>query len=172
MEYLIDKLNHFNKSNFPVDRVTKFLENKTLNQSEISDYALFKNEKYSRNLVYKDKDFEVLIVCWGPGQCAPIHGHEGEKCWMRIESGSLQITNYRLLSLHPLSLEMINQDDLDSGSLDGPADIHSVKNISNQKAVSLHIYTKPFAQCDIYLPEKGVIERKSLVYDSINKIPC
>ena len=44
MEYLIDKLNHFNKSNFPVDRVTKFLENKTLNQSEISDYALFKNE--------------------------------------------------------------------------------------------------------------------------------
>ena len=172
MEYLINKLSHFNKSNFPVDRVTKFLENKTLNQSEISDYALFKNEKYSRNLVYKDKDFEVLVVCWGPGQCAPIHGHEGEKCWARVESGNLHIGNYQMLSNSPLELNMINELSCDAGYLDGPADIHSVKNISEDFSTSLHIYAKPYDACDIYDVEKGIIERKKLGYYSIDGKIC
>ena len=38
----------------------------------------------------------------------------------------------------------------DKGFLDGPAEIHSVENIFNEPAVSLHIYAKPFDACDIY----------------------
>ena len=91
MQQLINQLNHFNEQGFPKQLVTKSLENKLLDHSEISEYLLFKEDKYSRNLVHKDINFEVLLVCWQPGQTAPIHGHEGEKCWMRIESGSLQI---------------------------------------------------------------------------------
>ena len=91
---------------------------------------------------------------------------------MRIEAGSLQISNYRLLSSNPISLKLLSQDHLDEGCLDGPAEIHSVENISNENAISLHVYTKPFNKCDVFYPEKGTVERKSLAYDSINKIPC
>jgi len=66
----------------------------------------------------------------------------------------------------------LSQDHLDEGCLDGPAEIHSVENISNENAISLHVYTKPFNKCDVFYPEKGIVERKSLAYDSINKIPC
>ena len=172
MKILINQLNKFNLKNFPTNEVSKFLDKKTLNKNEINDYSLFLNHKYARNLVYKDRNFEILVVCWKPGQKAPIHGHEGEKCWMRIEAGSLQISNYRLLSSNPISLKLLSQDHLDEGCLDGPAEIHSVENISNENAISLHVYTKPFNKCDVFYPEKGIVERKSLAYDSINKIPC
>jgi predicted metal-dependent enzyme (double-stranded beta helix superfamily) len=172
MQQLINQLNHFNEQGFPKQLVTKSLENKLLDLSEISEYLLFKEHKYSRNLVHKDINFEVLLVCWQPGQIAPIHGHEGEKCWMRIESGSLQISNYNLISEKPLKLKKISQIDLEPGALDGPAEIHSVRNVSDKKAISLHIYTKPFAECDVFYPEEGIIDRKSLGYDSIDKIPC
>ena len=58
------------------------------------------------------------------------------------------------------------------GYLDGPAEIHSVENIFDQPAVSLHIYAQPFSECDIYCLDVGRIERVALVYDSINKELC
>ena len=40
------------------------------------------------------------------------------------------------------------------GFLDGPADIHSVENLTSQYATSLHVYAKPYDACDIYDIEK------------------
>ena len=66
MQQLINQLNHFNEQGFPEQLVTKSLENKLLDLPEISEYLLFKEHKYSRNLVHKDINFEVLLVCWQP----------------------------------------------------------------------------------------------------------
>jgi predicted metal-dependent enzyme (double-stranded beta helix superfamily) len=91
---------------------------------------------------------------------------------MRVESGSLQVCNYQLDSEEPLTLSMVDLVKGDKGYLDGPAEIHSVANIFSKPAVSLHVYAKPFAQCDIYCLETGTIKRIELVYDSIYKDPC
>ena len=53
-----------------------------------------------------------------------------------------------------------------------PADIHSVENIQDEPAISLHLYTKPFGECDIYCIDKGTIERVPLVYDSMYTELC
>ena len=60
----------------------------------------------------------------------------------------------------------------EKGYLDGPADIHSVENVYNEPAVSLHIYAKPFSECDIYCLDSGKIKRVELAYDSMHKEPC
>ena len=143
-----------------------------MQKNVLNEYVGFKTEKYARHLVHKDKDFEILVVCWNPGQNAPIHGHEGEKCWMRVESGALQVCNYKLDSVEPLALSMTNIIKGEKGYLDGPADIHSVENVYNEPAVSLHIYAKPFSECDIYCLDSGKIKRAELAYDSMHKEPC
>ena len=125
-----------------------------------------------KNLIYKEDDFEILLVCWKAGQVAPIHGHEGEKCWMRVESGALQICNYKLDSIKPLELTMTGVIKGEAGYVDGPADIHSVENVNDEPAVSLHVYAKPFGQCDIYDLDDGIIRRLELTYDSMYKKPC
>ena len=172
MNDLISQLKKYALEDYPIPLVTEFLNEYKLPDKELNDYLHFKDNKYARNLVYKDKDFEILIVCWHPEQIAPIHGHEGEKCWMRVEIGSLNICNYKLKSIDPLSLSMVNQIKGDAGFLDGPAEIHSVENAFDEDAISLHVYTKPFSECDIYNLDTGKIDRVELAYDSIDKQLC
>lgn len=64
MNDLIRNLNDFVSENFPVDKVTPFLTDYDLKSDVIKKYCFFKDDKYSRNLVYKDEHFELLIVCW------------------------------------------------------------------------------------------------------------
>ena len=91
---------------------------------------------------------------------------------MRVEVGSLNICNYKLESIDPLSLSMVNQIKGDAGFLDGPAEIHSVENTFDEDAISLHVYAKPFSECDIYNLDTGKIDRVELAYDSIDKQLC
>ena len=169
---VINKLKEFSKEDFPVPEVSSYLLNLNIDQEELKKYLLRADDHYTRNLIHRDRDFEIMIICWPPNTSAPIHGHEGEKCWMRVESGALRVSNYLLQSLDPLTLNMTEQIKGESGHLDGPAEIHSVENVYSEDAVSLHVYAKPFSKCDIYCLETGTVERVKLVYDSIDKQLC
>ena len=172
MEKLISQLKEYARQDFPVPEISKLLRQYILSETDLNDYKKFKIDKYARHLVHKDDDFEIIIVCWQAGQKAPIHGHEGEKCWMRVEAGALQVCNYQLDSEKPLTLSMLDLVKGEKGYLDGPAEINSVENVFEQPAVSLHIYAKPFAECDIYCLDTGTIKKVELVYDSMYKEPC
>ena len=52
------------------------------------------------------------------------------------------------------------------GHVDGPADIHAVETVGAD-AVSLHVYVKPYDECDIYDLAQGVVRRVQLTYDSV-----
>ena len=172
MDDLIIQLKKFATEDFPVSSVSDYLNDYSLSNEILNEYAHFKDQKYCRNLVHKENDFEIILVCWKAGQVAPIHGHEGEKCWLRVESGALQICNYKLDSIKPLELTMTGVIKGEAGYVDGPADIHSVENVNDEPAVSLHVYAKPFGQCDIYDLDDGIIRRLELTYDSMYKKPC
>ena len=172
MDNLINQLKKFAIEDFPIGKVSEYLNNYSISNENFNDYIHFKDEKYCRNLIHKEADFEIMLVCWKAGQVAPIHGHEGEKCWMRVESGALKISNYTLESIDPLLLNMADQIKGETVHLDGPAEIHSVENVYSEDAVSLHVYAKPFSKCDIYCLDTGTVERVKLVYDSIDKQLC
>ncbi len=148
----------------------RYLSGTLIKPDSLETYISFRPDLYTRNLVYKDETFELLVICWGVGQRAPIHGHEGEFCWARVERGSLRITNYRELSETPLVLDKIGESvNAEQGYLDGPADIHEVENLASfeQAAVSLHVYSRPYSECDIYDLAKGEKRRIRLDYDTM-----
>jgi len=169
---IIDKLKVFAQNNFPVPEVSTYLLGLNLNENELKFYSFHEESFYTRNLIYKDSDFELMIICWPPNTTAPIHGHEGEKCWARVQKGQLQICNYEEISVDPLELKMTQKLSCSSGFLDGPADIHSVENLSDKIAISLHVYAKPYDACNIYDTENGKIDRMKLNYYSINGVIC
>ena len=136
MENLINEIKKLSKHDFPEDDVYDLLEGSRLSQKDIQDYILFNPDKYTRHLIHREESFELLVMCWRPGQKAPVHGHEGEKCFMRVEKGTLQFTNYTLESTTPLRLTISDTVKGDPGFLDGPADLHSVENIFQNKVVS------------------------------------
>ncbi len=165
MQDLIDKLHEFAEQDFPVAEVSSYLESYKFFDNDRNRYTFFNDDFYTRNLVFRDVHFEILVLCWSPGQVAPVHGHEGEKCWARVESGKLQFCNYAIQS-EPAELTMTEQLAGDKGFLDGPAELHSVENIFDSRAISLHVYAKPFDACDIYNLEEKTVNRVTLQYHS------
>jgi NitT/TauT family transport system ATP-binding protein len=147
--------------------VQAFLNTHLIDSDSLAPYLRFAPERYTRHLVFKSSAVELLVLCWPRGSRAPIHGHEGELCWARVERGVLRFSSYRELSRQPLRLEPIGQPlDGKPGHVDGPADIHAVETVG-EDAVSLHVYVKPYDECDIYDPAQGVVRRVRLTYDSV-----
>lgn len=170
MNNFVDHLEAMARTGFDVDEVQAYLQETLIEPPSLEFYVTYRPQHYTRNLVHKTEAFEILVICWRTGQKAPIHGHEGELCWARVEQGKLRFTNYRLVSENPLLLEPLGSPvDGKAGHLDGPADIHAVENPVgfSDKAASLHVYSRPYAECDIYDLARGEKRRVQMAYDTM-----
>jgi NitT/TauT family transport system ATP-binding protein len=146
--------------------VGRFLTTARVETASLEGLVRFAPGRYTRHLVYKDPAVEILVLCWARGASAPIHGHEGEFCWARVERGRLAFRSYRELSRAPLRLEPLGGEVHGGpGYVDGPADIHEV-HAPREDAVSLHVYCRPYEECDIYDLAQGAVRRVRLSYDS------
>ena len=172
MDSFIKSLKSCAERDFPINEVSALILNSQFSNKLLNKYSHFNKKIYTRNMIYKDSTFEVLLICWSAGQMAPIHGHEGEKCWFKILSGSLDIYNYELETLKPLKLKKLGKITASSGYLDGPADIHSINNCYKNPVITLHIYAKPYDSCDIYDLKTNQIQRLKMNYYSINGKLC
>ncbi len=58
-------------------RMQDILNRLAVTAKEVQPHALFSEKRYARNLVYKDREFEIMIMCWKAGQRSSIHDHAG-----------------------------------------------------------------------------------------------
>ncbi|MFQ6022747.1 MAG: cysteine dioxygenase family protein [Acidiferrobacterales bacterium] len=171
MKRFVDDLEGMALSGFEVNEVHSYLAETMIEPASLDSCITYRRDRYTRNLVHKTEALEILVICWGEGHKAPVHGHEGELCWARVERGKLRFTNYQLVSEDPLVLESIGDPvDGEAGYLDGPADIHAVENPLDfaAKAASLHVYSRPYPECDIYDLAQGERRRVRMVYDTMH----
>lgn len=170
MDHFVETLKSMAADTFNQADVQAYLEQTRISAETLRPYLHYNPGHYTRNLVHKSAAFEILVICWGIGQQAPIHGHEGELCWARVERGKLRFTNYQLVSESPLRLQLLNAAvDGVAGHLDGPADLHAVENCAafGGNAASLHVYSRPYSECDVYDPIRGEKQRVRMAYDTV-----
>ncbi|MAV96861.1 MAG: hypothetical protein CMG06_06970 [Candidatus Marinimicrobia bacterium] len=172
IDTLINDMRLFARDNFHVQTVSSYLSKLNLRTEDLKNFNHQIQDSYTRNLIHREQDFEIMLVCWPPHSSAPIHGHEGEKCWARVQTGQLNICNYEEVSRKPLSLKKIQELKCSPGFLDGPADIHSVENVSDEFATSLHVYAKPYDECEIFDLEEGLVRRTKMDYHTIDGMLC
>ena len=53
------------------------------------------DDEYARNLVLRTPHFELLVLCWRPGQHSTIHDHAGALNAIRVRSGELTSRVFR-----------------------------------------------------------------------------
>lgn len=170
MESFVRELEAQAAGGFDAAKVESYLKETLIEPTSLERYITYRPDHYTRNLVHNITAFELLVICWDIGQTAPVHGHEGELCWARVERGKLKFSNFREVSEAPLVVEPVGDPVVGGvGCLDGPADIHAVENPVEfgEKAASLHLYSKPYQECDIYDLERGEKRRVQLSYDTL-----
>ena len=144
------------------DQVNRYVRTNLVSRESLEPYAFFERDHYTRNLIFKNDLFEVMALCWEPGQISRMHNHRDQQCWMVMADGRLENVNYRISErdaeagtcrVQPSTSLLITREQPMTVDEDEP--VHQVTNCmhANQRALSVHIYSKPFDTCEIYTPQ-------------------
>jgi cysteine dioxygenase len=156
-----------------VDAVHRFLHDHPVDPDSLSPYLVWDRQHYTRNLIDKSDLYELIAICWEVGQVSSIHNHRDQNCWMAAPMGRLMVQNYRVLwqdedagkcKLEPAdTLEMNAQNPVAVNPLEP---VHRVYNPPDfqQRAVSLHVYSRPFDSCVVYSDQQGTCGTIKLHY--------
>jgi len=147
-----------------VDQIIRFLENTPVASETLAPYLTWDRQHYTRNLVDKTPLYELVAICWEVGQASSIHNHREQNCWMAVPIGRLRVENYHVVSqdLEHGTCQLKTADTVEMNprqpcAVDPMEPVHRVYNPRefNQRAVSLHVYSRPFDTCVVYSQEQG-----------------
>ena len=98
------------------------------------------NTGYVKTKLYNNDKIEVFIIIWYPNSSIDFHDHSANGCFMKILQGQL------LENLISPIMTPITQHQLETGNVSylcNSIGYHSLKNITNNIAVSINIYSPP-----------------------------
>jgi cysteine dioxygenase len=181
VENLISGLRAISDDDFTCQKVYEYLGENPVEVDSITKYFLWRPEHYTRNLIYKDDRFEMMAVCWESGQESRVHNHADQKCWMTVPVGRLRGQNFKPVELDEstshcklVETETFELSECLAAKVELEEPIHQILNLAEygQRAVSLHIYSKPIESCLAYCRDTDSFKEVHLSYTSIGGKPC
>ena len=181
IENLIEGLKEIPDAEFKCDNVYQFLAKHPVEVDSISPFFHWSEKFYTRNLIYKDERFELMVLCWNYGQVSRIHNHADQMCWMTVPVGKLRGQNFRAVEMDEekgfcklAETDMFDLSDCLASKVELEEPIHQILNLPefNERAVSVHIYSKPFEKCLSYCRDTDTFKEVNLAYSSIDGKLC
>jgi cysteine dioxygenase len=164
--------------NFMLEEVQDFILHHAVRPESLEKYLFFSKGSYTRNLIFKNDMFECMAICWEVGQFSRIHNHRDQNCWMSAPIGRLKVQNFRVQdrrsdsehcgTCNLVATDIYEMDAAHPASVNPLEPVHQVLNLPefNQRAVSIHVYSKPFDMCEVYYRDKGTYADVPLHYTS------
>ena len=142
---LIDSLNN----NYVDGSIKNFVDILSdYNGVDWQKYISFKEESYSKNLIYKNDKFDMYLVCWKSDDKTPLHDHSKNGCVFKVLQGKI---NEYLYCPDSLKKQCKNEFSKNNTSyIDNENHYHVMHNESNEITISLHIYSPPNYKIKIY----------------------
>src|SRR5687767_9236575 len=183
----VDHLRSLESEPITRDRMLEFMLETRVERKSLDPYVHFRADMYTRNLVYRDDQVELMAVCWQPGQRTVIHTHNGQLGWMGVEQGALAVVNYKWIGCNASENQNVAGMDCLAGATEldidrrevqecypgGPINtvdkvqtIHQVVVQGKEPVISLHVYSRPIDSCVAFDMEKRTCYRRVLQYYS------
>ena len=158
------------------EEIRSFLAESPVDIASLERYLTWDGQHYTRNLIDKTHLYELIAICWEVGQASSVHNHRDQNCWMAAPMGKLIVENFRMgfqdLRSGRCHLEPSDTVELSAANpcaVDPKEPVHRVLNPreANERAVSLHVYSRPFDTCVVYSPEQGTCGEIQLHYTTM-----
>lgn len=163
-----------------VDGMERFIASRHVDPASLEPFLFWSKQHYTRNLVDDTDLYNLIAICWEPGQGSSIHNHKGQNCWMSAPVGRLIVQNYRVvaedLGRNYCEIDPTEKFEIYSErpcAVQAQTPVHAVYNPREfgQRAVSLHLYSRPYNSCIVYSLEKNTCGEIKLHYTSRHGIP-
>ncbi|MGA3088584.1 MAG: cysteine dioxygenase family protein [Terriglobales bacterium] len=156
--------------------ILSLLARTPVSEASLAPYLSWDRQHYTRNLIDKTEWYELMAICWEIGQGSSVHNHRDQNCWMAAPVGRLQVENFHVgfqdIEAGKCQLQASNTVELTADNpwvVDPGEPVHRVVNPqhANQRAVTLHVYSRPFDTCVVYSPEQGSCGNIRLFYNTV-----
>jgi len=189
IESFVDLLRSAEGAPISSPRIADLITSVRLDPTSVRRFVRHGDDHYMRHLIHRDALFDIMTICWLPGQGTPIHTHNGQLGWAFAVQGAIECTEYlwkgcdrpenqnvagldclaggMKVKLDPLrSITCTETDGLNI--VDKQVTIHSlaVPPDCDEPVVSLHVYSLPFDSCVVFDVAEGRCTRKELAFDS------
>jgi cysteine dioxygenase len=176
IEHFVAELRKFPEVAFDqTDQLRRFMQDSPLNPDSLTPYLTWDRQHYTRNLIDKTPLYELIAICWEIGQASSVHNHRDQNCWMAVPIGRLLVENYHVVDQDIAcgkctikATETVEMNVSHPCAVDPLEPVHRVVNPRefNQRAVSLHVYSRPFDTCVVYSAEQGTCGEIQLHYNT------
>ncbi|HZW94061.1 MAG TPA: cysteine dioxygenase family protein [Candidatus Eremiobacteraceae bacterium] len=174
IEHFVAELRKFPEVAFDqTEQLRRFMQDSPLNPESLTPYLVWDRQHYTRNLIDKTPLYELIAICWEVGQASSVHNHRDQNCWMAVPIGRLLVENYHVVDQDIAggkctikATETVEMNASHPCAVDPIEPVHRVFNPRqfNQRAVSLHVYSRPFDTCVVYSAEQGTCGEIQLHY--------
>lgn len=127
---------------------------------------------YSRTLLKKTGDYELIAMLWSPGCRSPIHDHADSRCWVLVLEGTIEVANFARVDdggecarILPADRLHLSQDARDQRLT--WRELHYVRNSENTPAFTLQVYAPQLAVYHVVDEASGIVRTVPGVYDAI-----
>jgi cysteine dioxygenase len=112
----------------------------------LGPHIAFAKEGYLRKRLYRDRDWEMLLVCWLPGQKTVVHDHGGSIGAVVVLSGQLDECQFTAHGGgNPLTMCQLRRFSPQDVAVENVESIHRNENRTESPTISLHFYSPPLA---------------------------
>ena len=144
-----------------IQKIKNLLQKIEISEEESMKIASFAKEQYYRKSLYKDKNCEILVLGWLNGQRSRIHDHKGTLCGLKVLHGQATETEFDIADngyIYAAGSKMLNLGEITTAEED---DVHQISNLQsgNETLVTLHVYSPPLNEFNLYSLEKGTPEK-------------
>ncbi|MEM5564034.1 cysteine dioxygenase family protein [Psychroserpens sp. AS72] len=138
---------------------------------DFSPFESWSSKSYTRNCLFRDENFELILLCWDQGQETAVHGHDGEDCWVYLLEGEMEEIYFTLDAnqyLREVGARNIKPNQLTF--MNDKIGFHKLKNSSQGASMSLHLYAKPIENCVSFDETSQSFIERELTYDTFKEL--
>lgn len=170
-------------------KILDYLVAYEMRADELERFKQWLPDRHTRNKIFRNEMIEVMLICWPVGAVTPLHTHNGQLGWMTMIEGKLLVENYRKVECNrPENQQVVGMDCLAGATkiemehlanelaipggplntVDKTQTIHRIRNLAewNERAVSMHVYSRPIDSCVVFDMETQRCFRRELKYDN------
>ncbi|HRH69579.1 MAG: cysteine dioxygenase family protein [Flavobacteriales bacterium] len=150
-ELLRELLRHRTPDDYP-----RILARYAVPGHDLEPYFRWNTRHYTRTCIHRNEDFELLVICYEPGQRTSIHDYDSQMAWIHPVIGEVLEEHY-----DPVAgdrIELVRETRLRPGndaSITGGSSIHRFTNLGPERAVTLNLYAKPMRKWRVYNEASG-----------------
>lgn len=134
----------------------RILERYRTPSRDLEPYCNWNDRHYTRTCIYRNGQFELLVVCFEVGQCTSIHDYDSQTAFIKPMLG--EVVEEQFISKPNGHIERTAEIIRPAGPLIQFASgdsIHRFINYGPGRAITLNLYTKPMSRWRVYDERTG-----------------